>query len=702
MGWNMNYNGRTKLDYWRDWVERNASACAEETDKMDRREALYRGEVREITPLTAKDRKKNGRYRKTAHLRNIIAENIESEVNATLPQPKVTARRKSDERRAKILEDMLRNELDRLPLEELNDLMERTVPIQGGGYWLVEWDNGVHTHSTVGDVVISVLHPKQVIPQEGVFTKVEDMDAIAYKLPQTRAYIERTYNVHLDDAAEESPEARTLDAEADTAEDMVTQFVVYYRNDKGGVGRYSWVNETELEDMEDYEARRIRRCPVCGAVAGVSQKTCPECGSPLGSETVEAEESLFSAVDTAEGTHIPGSEQTMDALGMPVMNPTKLPYFSPNVYPVFLQKNVSVFGKLLGDSDVDKITDQQNTINRMETKIIDRIVKAGTRITLPDRADFKVDPEDGEKWYIGNAADKQLIDVVQFDGNLTWEMQYLATVYEEARQALGITDSFQGRRDKTAESGVAKQFAAAQSAGRLESKRVMKEAAFAELFRRIVMLKVAYADEPRPVVAEDNRGEAQYEEFNRYDFYEQDEKGQWHCILDDDRFLFSCDTATPLANNREAMWRDTTQMFQMGAFGDPSSLDTLLLYWTKLDLLHYPGAGDTKEYLEQMLQQQIQQQQMMQQQQAAAEQQAQQIQMVQQAQQAAMDEARRRQDMQRSDDAERQRRADAERQAERDTDAQAREDAWRTVQAQLGRDNSQRQEKVQRLPQVTV
>jgi hypothetical protein len=177
-------------------------------------------------------------------------------------------------------------------------------------------------------------------------------------------------------------------------------------------------------------------------------------------------------------------------------------------------------------------------------------------------------------------------------------MQYLAGVYEEARQILGITDSFQGRKDTTAQSGVAKQFAAAQSAGRLESKRVLKEAAYAELFKRIAQLKVAYADEPRPVVASDDRGEAQYEEFNRYDFYEQDAAGQWHCILDDDRFLFSCDTSTPLANNREQMWQDAAQMFQMGAFGQPGSMDALLLYWTKLELLHYPGASDTKEWLE--------------------------------------------------------------------------------------------------------
>lgn len=661
----MNYNGRTKMDYWKDWLGRNESAAEEELSKMDRRESLYRGEVREITPLTERDRKKNGQFRETAHLRNIVAENIEAEVNSNVPQPKVTARRKSDERRAKILEDMLRNELDRLPMEELNDLMERTVPIQGGGYWLVEWDNSIRTHSTVGDVTISVIHPKQVIPQDGVFTKIEDMDAIILKLPQTKAYIERVYGVTLENVTESAPEARTLDTHSDTADDMVTQYVAYYRNDNGGIGVYSWCGETELEDMEDYEARRVRKCPVCGTITGVGKDVCPNCDTPLGkTEHVVDTENVFKPIVTAEGTQIPGADETRDAQGNTQLIPTELPYYTPNVFPVFLQRNVSLFGKLLGDSDVDKIADQQNTINRLETKIIDRMIKAGTRITLPDRADFRVDPEDQEKWYIGSAADKQLIDVVQFDGNLTWEMQYLPMVYEESRQALGITDSFQGRRDKTAESGVAKQFSAAQAAGRMESKRVLKEAAYAELFKRIVMLKVAYADEPRPVVASDNKGQPLYEEFNRYDFYEQDESG-WHCILDDDRFLFSCDTTAPLANNRERMWQETTTMFQMGAFGNPQQTETLLLFWTKMDLLHYPGAADTKAHYEQLMQQQMMQQQMM------------------MAQQQAMQQAQMQAQQMQAEQQNRQQRADAEQQAMRDADSQARNDAWRTVQQML-------------------
>ena len=44
--------------------------------------------------------------------------------------------------------------------------------------------------------------------------------------------------------------------------------------------------------------------------------------------------------------------------------------------------------------------------------------------------------------------------------------------------------------------------------------------------------------------------------------------------------------------------------FQSGAFGDPTQLRTLILFWTKMELLHYPGAGETKTYLEDELKQQ--------------------------------------------------------------------------------------------------
>lgn len=34
-------------------------------------------------------------------------------------------------------------------------------PIQGGFFWMVEWDDSIQTPDGPGDVKISILHPKQ-------------------------------------------------------------------------------------------------------------------------------------------------------------------------------------------------------------------------------------------------------------------------------------------------------------------------------------------------------------------------------------------------------------------------------------------------------------------------------------------------------------------------------------------------------------
>jgi hypothetical protein len=315
------------------------------------------------------------------------------------------------------------------------------------------------------------------------------------------------------------------------------------------------------------------------------------------------------------------SEQ-LDEMGLPIVEiieePEKIPFYKPDVFPIILQKNVSIYGRFLGDSDIDKIADQQNTTNRIEAKIIDKLLKSGSYITLPDEASIKVDADDMKVIRPGSPAAKAMIGVYDLQGNTERDMAYLAQVYEEARQVIGITDSFQGRADHTATSGKAKEFAAAQSAGRLESKRVMKNAAYAALFETMFKFKLAYADEPRPVISNDIYGNAQYKSFNRYDFLEKDAAGQW-CW--NDQFLFSCDTSAPLASNREAMWQETRMNLSTGAFGDPSSIQTLILFWSKMELLHYPGAGETKAYLEEQLRRQ-QEQAAMQQAQAAAMQQA--------------------------------------------------------------------------------
>ena len=597
------------LALWQARLQRNENAYSHRLAAMDERERIYKGS-RKI------DKRVIGDYTdEAAHVRNLTAEIIEAQVNSSIPQPKVTAMRQEDEHKAKLIEDMLRNELNRLPMEQLNDQQERTVPIQGGGMFLVEWDNTQRSHTTVGELVVSLLHPKQVIPQDGVYTGVEDMDYIILKMPQTKEYIKRRYGVDVKSETEQEPDVKS-EANQSPADDMVTQYIAYYRNSKGGIGLYSWVCDTELEDIDDYQARRVKRCKQCGEAKPLDGNVCPKCGAKEWTSEVQEYETLTQPVVQSDGNVIMPYYVMADGS----MIPTMIPYYKPDIYPIVLQKNVSIFGEFLGDSDADKIKDQQNTANRIETKIVEKLVKSGSYLVLPDEAVIRADAEDMKVIRPGSAASAQLISVKDMEGNITQDLTYLAQVYEEARQIIGITDSFQGRKDTTATSGVAKEFSAAQAAGRLESKRVMKDAAYAQLFEAMFKFKLAYADEPRPVTSRDLQGNTTYEEFNRYDFLEQDVTGEWYW---NDQFLFSCDTSTPLANNREAMWQETRENLQTGAFGDPTDVRTLILFWTKMELLHYPGAADTKAFLEQRLQEQMQQEMMMQQQ------------MIQQAQQQA-------------------------------------------------------------------
>lgn len=52
---------------------------------------------------------------------------------------------------------------------------------------------------------------------------------------------------------------------------------------------------------------------------------------------------------------------------------------------------------------------------------------------------------------------------------------------------------------------------------------------------------------------------------------------------------------------------------QSGAFGDPTDIETLILFWSKMEELHYPGAGATRKFLEERREAQAAQASMMQQ-----------------------------------------------------------------------------------------
>lgn len=655
----MKNNDSALLSKWSEKLEKSLSAYNAELQKMAQREAQYNGD-RDIRPLTGNDTPKNGKKRKAAHVWNITAENIEAEIDSSIPMPKVTPKRKKDERLARVIENMLRNELDRLPTEKLNDIAERTAKKQGGVGLLAEWDSTKRTHTTVGENVLQIVHPSRIIPPDGT-EDIDDAEFFFLLLPSSKAAVKERYGVDMSTQNEEKPELR---GNAASSEEMVTLKICFYKNKEGGIGRFAWVNDTVCENLPDAQARCLRRCKKCGQTqrenafaldmptidgtfppeAGKRKPRKDECAY-CGSRSWESTEEESRSVPLSDLKRLGVRQDVIDALMADAIPPTQagampqtpqgdglvpqspapmlpdmteltvdIPYYKPNLFPLVIMKNISAHTKFLGESDCDKVKDQQNTMNRLNQKILDRLIKAGTKITAPPDARFTLDAEDNEMIRVTNLTDIALVKEFQFSGDLQYEFMLRAEVYSEAQRLLGITESFLGRKDATAQSGTAKEFAASQTAGRLESKRVLKKLAWSQLFERVFKNMLAYSDEKRPVRFRSEEGETDYEEFNPYEFLEIDDAGELYW---NDEFIFSCDDASGLAANREAMWRECTAQMQSGAFGNPTELSALIIYWAMMEDLHYPGAGNTKKLLQEQQNKQMQQQAIMMQMQAA-------------------------------------------------------------------------------------
>lgn len=591
-----------KLNEWKGKLEKARLAYSAEISKIDRREELYKG-----------DRKVNGNpnsvkasNKLAINVRNITYELIESQVDSSIPSPRVIPIHQEDEEAAKVIEAWLMNEMKRLNFTEMNDIDERTTFIQGGDFFHIEWDNTKGLHTTYGDIAITNRHPKQVIPQPGV-TDFEKMDYFFIQYNMTKDFIKRKYNVSVDLA---EIDRNYTDEDTSIVDDVATVTQAYYRNKKGGIGLFIWCEDYILEDMEDYQSRHIEVCAKCGKPK--KGDVC-ECGSKKFVDNKQDFETVTEQIVTFGKMVIdPTYEEDvpmLDEYGNQVLNPmgepfmmsetkeTKIPYYKPNVFPIVTRKNVSKYGTLLGTSDVDVIEDQQDAISKIGSKIQEKILMGGSYLQLPKG----VDVETSEKEYKILRVDQSnanLINVRTTQADISQDLSMLAQNYSFAQSSLGITDAYQGKYDASARSGSAKQYSINQAAGRLESKRVMKNAAYAKLYEMMFKFALAYMDSPMPISGEKTDGSKEYNVFDRYKFLKKDDNGEYYW---NDEFTFETNPTSTIMTNREAMWQQIDMKLQSGAFGAVGDLETSLLYWKLMEKNGYPNAGIVADRIEQRL-----------------------------------------------------------------------------------------------------
>ncbi|HJD05732.1 MAG TPA: hypothetical protein IAB72_02485 [Candidatus Onthoplasma faecipullorum] len=557
-------------------------------------------------------------------VRNITYELVESQVTSYLPTPAVSPKMYNDrnERNAKSIETLLRNKRNELPFEKLNDIDERFNPIYGGSIWLIEWDNSITTHNTVGDVKISCLSPKKFTGQPNIYD-VKEMEYCFIEFETTKEDIVRKYGV--------APEvADETESEENSDDKTATLYVCYYKNDADKVCQYIWSADTELSDIEDYYARKRYVCKKCG-------KRKEICSCEKGDYELQNEgyEELEEDIILTDGEILPamspvikdgqvvtetvkqqailedGSVALEDINGVklpmmvdvqvPKMEKTKLPFYTPNILPIVIRKNTSEEDSLLGQSDVEFIRPQQQAINKIESRIVEKLMGSGVFPIVPEEFNGEIDNSIWKKVFRAKPSTFNMFGRVDLQVDITRDIAQSDRLYDQAKRILGISDSYQGQYDASAQSGKAKQIQVNQAAGRLDSKRQMKNAAYAEIDQIIFQYYLAYADEPRPASYKDAMGRTQNCMFNRYDFIERDEAGEYYY---NDEYLFSTDATVDVERNRETLWQENRINFQQGAYGDPTQLTTLLIFWLNMEKAHYPWAHDNVERIKEEIQRQ--------------------------------------------------------------------------------------------------
>ncbi len=569
-------------------------------------------------------------------VRNITYELIESQITTYIPTAKCVPMSASD--RGDVLSLSIEKTVsayrNKLPFEELNDQDERNTYVYGGSVWLVEWDESIITHDTAGDIKISCISPRHFVGQPYIYN-IDDMEYLFVEFETTKEDLVRKYGVSEKDA-EETVNEKSGD------DDTATMVACYYKDEDDNICQYIWSGDVELRDMPDYYSRKRKYCKRCE-----KKKQLCECEKPSFVLLDEEYEELSADIVRSDGIVIPARMPVFDEYGQPIYEevdepilddagqaiavfdevsgvtlpmtekvpvaktePTRLPFYKPKSFPVVIRKNTAKEDSVLGQSDCEFIRPQQQAINKVESRIVQKLVRAGITPFIPEDATVTLNNAVFGQLIRVKPGEQHQYGVINTQVDITNDIAEAERLYDQAKRILGISDSFQGHYDASAKSGIAKQTAAAQSAGRLDSKRALKNAAYARFDRIMFELLLAFADEPRPVSYKDALGRSQEVQFNRYDFLALDDNFEWYF---DDEYLFSADASVDVFTDRATLWEVNLSNFQMGTYGNPQDPKVQLNYWLAQQKAHYPGAQDNVERVQRLIEEQAVMQRMQQQ-----------------------------------------------------------------------------------------
>lgn len=553
--------------------------------------------------------------RKSRQLRKIAYEFVESKIDNNIPLPKMSPKYKSDLPLVQVTEDYLKYNIDNIFSKYLNDRSERSTYVDGTSWYKVWWDSLENSYETSGTVKVDVCLADQIVPQPGV----SDWRQLEYIFELQQISLSRIYKLFGRRITPISGDSSQMAEPAQQADlSTITMITCYYLNEDRIVGRFAWAQHSQqvICNEHDWQIRKLRTCTKCGQIVPQALE-CPICGSKSfkyeNAKTEILDQDLmevYNPYDVGETDDPDAKDEYKSRVFL--TKGTEIPYYRLRMLPFIPRPAVSSIESLYGVSEVMVLLELQDMTNKLYTKMTDKTLSSGAIVTKPQRVKIN-DTDDGIKQVdVRTYEESQMVQTKQIMADTSQDIVAAQMLYDSAKASSGVTDSYQGKYDASATSGKAKEFAAMQSAGRIESLRIMKAAAFSGLYELVLKYLLAFSDESRRFVKVLPDGSTTEEEWNKYMFLDRDKYGELYYR---DDFSFSSDPAATLETNRVAMWQEIQSQFIQGAFGNPQDPRTLELFWNMMDQQQYPlakivlaGIKDNSQHLppeiEQMLLQQ--------------------------------------------------------------------------------------------------
>lgn len=558
-------------------------------------DALYNGtkEVDTVSSQYVSD-KVVGKTKQARQVVNLVFQLIESQIDTSIPQPRVDAMEEEDKDKTDMVEGQLTYMTQGTEMERVNSENERIVKKNSLAVFKVNYNPDFKAHSFRGRIETTNPHPANVIPQPGVY-KVADMDYIFQIETRTLDYVCRKYGEEFREVLEEeAAEFGYLENFSEnisqTGEKGQLSIVeAWYKDKEGDIGKLTWCNETILDDKPKFFYKR------------------DESGNIIETEQLEIE--------------------SVDQLtGQPTTEVIEVECHAPKRFPFVIQYNIPKEKSFYGLSDPFIVRDQQEGIKKMLSMQEEKLIMGTTKIITRKGSGIKDKLTNAISQILETddpTADIKVVDLKTPDNSLTEQYQIYT---QAAKDALGVTEASQGRAESSTLSGKALEQLASYSQGRQSVKIFEKQLAYKELYNLYYDFLLAFYDDKIPYKIQGTDNQPQYGYFDKAKLAKQDITGTYYFPEFD--IYITADQGIP--KDKTFIMQSAQEILSAGAID-------AVEYWMIMENIGYPNASAILDMEKQKQQQAMQLQQMqqdmqMQQQSLGLEQQKQQMSMDEQNQ----------------------------------------------------------------------